>query len=368
MVQLEAQFANLEPVIEEQEAVALDNSRLAAEFERLNSNLTRSRGLYENLLRSIQTIETGQQIDPEIVTVLERASSPAEQRASMADAILRGAFGGLLLGCGVLAAIGVIDSRLLSADDLKRRFNLAVLGIIPLEKSVGGKRMELLQPKDPRHLFAESCRTLRSSILFTSDKETPTQVVLVTSSVPGEGKSTIASNLAIALSFTEVRVLLVDCDLRRGRLASAFDRDPKPGMSELLRQQKRLEEVVQQHPSWPNLDLIPAGEFPERPGELFLSEQMDRVMTLFRERYDYVVLDTAPILATDDTTGFCLKADSVVFVTRAAYTQARQVRTSLDRLMMRGARLNGFVLNCVDTRGTDYYYYKKYNDYYAQRT
>lgn len=362
--QLRAQLENLDIVISEQESVALSNSRLAAEFERLNANLVRSRNLYENLLRSTQTLETGRQIDPEIVQVLEPASYPAEIKDSMTRKIMEGFVGGLMGGLAIVAAIGLLDSRVFSAEDLRRRFEPSVLGIIPVEKLDDAGNVELLHAKDRRHLFAEACRTMRSSLFFMGSGDQRPRVIMVTSSVPTEGKSTIASNLAAAIALTSARTVIVDCDLRRGHLHKDFGVNASPGISELLQQGRRLETIIQ-HTGIENLDFVSAGEFPERPGELLLSYRMSEIIGQLRNEYDYVIIDTAPILATDDTTGFAVQADTILFVVRATYTQTRQVRTALDRLKLRGINVGGFVLNCVDTRGADYYYYKKYNEYYA---
>lgn len=363
-IQLQAQLDNLDIIISEQEVVALENSRLSAEFERLNANLTRSRNLYENLLRSIQNLETGQQIDPEIVTILERASYPFEIKESIYRRITEGFFAGFIGGAALIVGLGFLDSRILSADDLKRRFDIQVLGTIPYEKSISAKDDGLLHAKDKRHLFAEACRTLRSSIFFMGTDDTRPKTVLITSSVPGEGKSTVAANLSVAVSLTSARTVLVDCDLRRGQLSDLFKVSNQPGLSELLQQGRRLETIIQQT-EYENLDIISTGNYPERPGELLLSHRMEQIIEELKEQYDYVVLDSAPLLATDDTTGFSVKADTTLFVVRSSSTQSRQVKTAVERLRMRGANMGGFILNCVDTKGTDYYYYKKYNEYYA---
>ncbi len=113
-----------------------------------------------------------------------------------------------------------------------------------------------------------------------------------------------------------------------------------------------------------NLDFISTGEFPERPGELLLSERMGQICLQLQKRYDYVIFDSAPLLATEDTSSFATRVDGVLFTVRSGYTQARQVRSSLERLNQRGVSVFGFILNFVDTKGSDYYYYNKYQNYY----
>ncbi len=362
---LQAELENLAIVISEQEIVALDNSRLAAEYERIQANLTRSRNLYENLLRQMQSIETGQEVVTEIVRIFQRASPAWPNTVSLRDMLIQGGIFGAVIGFGFIGLIGFIDNRILTGDDLKKRFENPVFAVIPLEERNDQGRLGLLAPKDPRHLFSEACRTLRSSLFFMGSENASPNTILVTSSIPEEGKSTIAANLAAAISFTSASVLLVDADLRRGQLSSTFGTPSVPGLSDVLQKGRRLDAVIQKT-SLENLDFIPSGEYPERPGELLLSSRMDEVLREMRRLYDYVIVDSAPILATDDTVGFAVKADAVIFVARSGYTQARQVKTAVDRLKLRGVEIDGFVLNCVDTRGSDYYYYKKYNDYYAQ--
>lgn len=365
--QLLAEMENLDIVISEQENIALENSRLDAEFERLSSILQRSRNLYENLIKQMQSLEMGQEMSTEVVSVFQRAGTPRENAVSVKEHAVQGGMLGAMAGIGIIALIALIDSRIVSGDDIRKRFDSPVFAVIPLEERNDDGRLELLAAKDRRHLFAEACRTLRSSLFFMGEEGNRPNLMLVTSSIPEEGKSTIAANLAAAISFTSARVLLVDCDLRRGQLASAFGLPAFPGMSDLLQKGRKLDAVVQKT-SHENLDFVAAGEYPERPGELLLSLRMDEVLKEMRSLYDFVILDTAPILATDDTTGFAVKSDALLFVARSGYTQGRQIRTAVERLQMRGVDVSGFVLNCVDVRGTDYYYYKKYNDYYAYST
>ena len=362
--QLLAQMDDLDIRIAEREAIALENSRLAAEFDRLESNLTRSRNLYESLLRSIQNLETGQELSPEVVSVFERASHPSTNRVDMMRQIQMGFVAGLGLGVGLLVLLGLLDGRVIASEDLKQKFNLPVLGIIPAERRPRGQRLERLKIQDARHLFSEACRALRSAIFFVGDGEQRPTSLLITSSVPEEGKSTISTSLSAAIAFTSARVLLVDCDLRRGHLHEEFGLERAPGLSECLLTGRRLDGAIQAT-GVDNLDFLPTGSLPDRPGELLLSAAMDDLLEAVSQRYDYVIFDSAPILATEDTTAFAAKCDALLFVVRSTSTQTRQVRSSLDRLAMRNVEPTGFVLNFVDTKGTDYYYYKKYNDYYA---
>ncbi|MDP0499551.1 MAG: polysaccharide biosynthesis tyrosine autokinase [Verrucomicrobiota bacterium JB022] len=362
--ELQVQLDNLNIIISEQEGVALENSRLSAEFDRLQANLARFRSQHESLLRSLQTIESGQDISPEIVSVLERPIYMGETRMNFQRSLIEGAMLGFVLGALLVGGLGLIDNRVISAEDLRNRFDTPVLGLIPTESQRKDGRVEILQAADTRHLFAEACRTLRSSLFFMGTDEDRPEVILVTSSVPEEGKSTVAMNLAAAISLTASRVLLIDADLRRGQIAPTLQMPRAPGLAEVLQGQISLKDAVRTIGS-ESLHFLASGEYPQRPGELLLSRRMDEVLAEAREAYDYVVIDSAPILATDDTTSLAQRVDVALFVVRTNYSQVRQIKGSLERLRLRGTKIGGFVLNYVDVRGGDYYYYKKYNDYYA---
>ncbi len=363
---LKAKIENLDVVIADWEAKALENSRKAAEYDRLQSRLERARETYQRLLSSTETLNLSKDLELDAVTVLEPATQPWREKRSFVGSLAQGGFKGMALGLALIVALGVLDQRIINAEDLRRRFELPVLAVIPLERHAGRKNLDLLQLKDPRHLFAEACRTLRSSLLFLrTPQEQPLRSIALTSAIPEEGKSTLSVNLAIALSFTASRTVLVDADLRRGRLHRQLDLKDAPGMGDLLAGKADVDSVIQRT-GFDSLDVITSGNSGERPGELLLGHRMDSLLHELRKRYDFVIIDTAPILAADDTTGFAAKTDAVLFVVRSASAQPGQVKASLDRLQSRGVNVPGFVLNCVDTRGADYYYYRKYHNYYSR--
>lgn len=361
---LRKKMDNLDVVIAQWETVALENSRLSAEHEQLSARLERSRATHQRLLDSIQRINLTEQIAQEMVEPFARASVATEIRVNMTRKLIEGGVLGFIVGCGVLFLLASVDNRVITAEDLKRKFEHPVLGLIPFEQARSGERLGILQHRDPRHLFAEAMRTLRSSLLFMKVENRAPTVILVTSAVPAEGKSTIATNLAAAIAMTSAKTILVDADLRRGRIAKDFGLSKNVGVGDYLSGKAKLEECIQATTS-DNLSVIATGEYPERPGELLISPSMDRLLGELRGQFEYVVVDSAPILATDDTSGFAGKSDAVLFAVRAGHTQMDQVRSAVDRLLHRGAHMSGFVLNFVDTRGSDYYYYKRYHGYYS---
>ncbi|WP_309384251.1 polysaccharide biosynthesis tyrosine autokinase [Cerasicoccus frondis] len=366
--QLEAELKNLDEIIAEWEVKALKFSTLLAEFDRLNSRLESAKAVHARLLSSIESIDITQNTHQETISILQKASPAFQVAMDRNKQIALGGVVGLMLGVGILTLISMLDTRIVSAEDVSARFSPPVLGVIPLQVGKKGTRLPLLQASDDRVMFAESCRNIRSSMLFMNLDGQKPQVILLTSAVPAEGKSTLASNLGITMAFAHSKTLLVDADLRRGRVHTEFDIDSHPGLAELIEDPTmKLDDVIIQTET-DNLQVIPCGDYPERPGELLLSKRFEALLAEMRDRYDYVIFDCPPVLATDDTPSFATKADAVIFMVRSNYTRSGQIKSSLDILELRGVAVDGFVLNFVDTRQpSHYYYYNRYNDYYNYR-
>ncbi len=363
---LSGELANLEVVIEETEQKALKYSTMMAEFERINSRLDSYSNRHDSYLKMMESLDQNKNIHQEPVTILEQATKATSIPINMVKQIGTGGLVGLAFGVGLLFIFAMMDNRLVSVEDLTQRFNTPVLGIIPLQKQRNGEVM-LLQPNDDRLMFAESCRNIRSSLLFMDRQGPRPQTILVTSSIPAEGKSTLSANLAITLAFASSRTLLIDCDLRRGKAHRAFGLSAEIGLSELLMDESLEAEPLIQSTSYEGLDLLATGEYPDRPGELLMSSRFDQIVAQFKQRYDYIIFDCPPVLATDDTPSLATKADAVIFMVRSTYTRTRQIKSSVDALELRGTKVRGFVLNFVDNREPNHYYYKYY-DYYSYRS
>jgi capsular exopolysaccharide synthesis family protein len=224
----------------------------------------------------------------------------------------------------------------------------------------------LIQQQDDRHVFVESIRNIRSSLLFGFTDRAPVRTVLVTSSVPEEGKSTLVANLAASIAMAGSRVLLIDADLRCGVLHTFMDCPSGPGLAEILSQKVNYAKTIVQT-SVEHLSFIPSGEPPANPGELFLMPSVNVLLQEVRGQFDYVLIDSAPLLAADDTTGLGPKVDGVLFVVRGSFTSARLARSALDMLHQRKARVLGLVYNRALSSLSDSYYYK-YKNYYRAKS
>lgn len=363
---LTKELEHTEELIAAQEIEALKFSRLLAEFERIGSRLDSVKSLHSRLLQSIQQIDISKGVQSEIISVLEQATPAYQPPGNLVKQLMTGGVVGLALGAGVLFVFAVMDNRLVSVDDLTSRFDSPVLGIIPLQKQRDG-RVDMLKSNDDRLMFAESCRNIRSSLLFMDREGPPPKTILVTSSVPAEGKSTLTGNLAITLAFASARILAVDADLRRGHMHDAFGIKNNLGLTGLLTDHTLDADSIIQSTEVENLDVITCGDYPERPGELLMSRRFNEVFDKLKDRYDYILFDCPPVLATDDTPSFATKADAVLFIVRSNYTRNRQIKNAVDTLSLRGIKISGFIMNFVDNREPSHYYYKYY-DYYSYRS
>jgi len=355
------QMENLQSNIKEWEAKALDLSQRLADFNRVKGKVDRLKTLNERLTNNLKEVNVSQSVDSgDQVSIMEVASPPVSVRPGLLKGLLIGLACGALVGLAILLLLDRIDDRMASFGEFQNQFSESVLGQIPKEKSKGG--IMLLEPDDTRHIIAESYRNIRSSIFFMPYEGPRPKTFLVTSSVPNEGKSTISSNLAITLALSGARTLLVDGDLRRGALREAFGISAKAGFSEVLKQEVHWGDVVVPT-SQPNLFLLPRGKTLGQPSEHLLRESTDQLLREIYHHFDYIIIDSSPVLAADDSTSLAPKIDATLFVVRLSYTSARLARKSLELLYHRQVNVPGVILNYVDTSLPEYYYYQ-YSEYY----
>jgi len=276
----------------------------------------------------------------------------------------------LLYGLGVPYVIEYLDHTISMLDKAEETLGMQGLGIVPLvrQEMPGGRRL-LLTGASGRHPSAtrsllETFRVLRANIqgnkTFTGNR----QVIMVTSSIPKEGKSVVSSNLALTFARTGERTLLIDCDIRRGILGRTFGVKSRPGLSSLLAEQASLDDVCV--PSgFSNLDILPSGKHTGSAAELVTSPAFARFMQEVRQRYQRIILDTPPALGLSETCDILPFVDGCLLVVWSSYTPLHQVQATVDLLRNNGASFFGFVLNRLDlSSASNYYYYFYYSNYY----
>jgi polysaccharide biosynthesis transport protein len=359
------QMENLQTNIKEWEAKALDLSQRLAQFNRVKGKVDRLKTLYDRLTNNLKDVDVSQVVDSsDKVSIMEMASAPVSVRPGLLKGLLIGFGCGALAGIGILLLLDRIDDRMASFSEFQHHFSENVLGQIPKEKVKG--KVTLLQPDDARHVFAESYRNVRSSIFFMPYEGPRPKTFLITSAVPNEGKSTVSSNLAITMALSGARTLLIDSDLRRGTIRENFGLSSRIGFSEVLKQEVNWREVVVPT-TYPNLFILPRGKTLSQPSEHLLRESTDALIREIYNLYDYIIIDSSPVLAADDTTSLAPKIDATLFVVRLSYTSARLTRKALELLYSRQVNVPGVILNFVDTSLPEYYYYQ-YSEYYNTPT
>lgn len=357
------EIENLEASIKEQREKALELTRRISDYTMLKAKVERAKALSDKLLSGIQGIDMGKNLHSDVVQVMENASTPMATKLGLAKDLAIGGLCGLLLGLGLLFLSMLLDDRIVSADELQERFAEELLGQIP--KEVTTSRLNVLALGDKQHVFAESYRNLRSTLHFMSFENVRPKTFLITSAVPGEGKSTVAANLAMTVASGGARTLLIDADLRKGVSHEFFDIEASPGLSNVLAEQVPWRSALGST-ELPNLFVLPRGKVISGTSEHFLSQNTDSFLKEVYSEFDCVVVDSAPVLANDDTASLAPKIDATIFVVRSGISSARLTRNALDALRRRQVNVLGLILNAADGKSAEYYYYHKYGEYYAQ--
>lgn len=208
--------------------------------------------------------------------------------------------------------------------------------------------------KIPTSQSAEAYRALRTNIQYSSiDKKIKT--IVVTSSVPGEGKSTVSGNLAFTLSHSGGRVLIIDCDLRKPSMHTKFEISNEVGLTDILVDKCDLKDAIRQVSS--SLYIITSGNIPPNPAEIVGSKSMEELIKELSDNFDYIVIDTPPVLAVTDSLLLAAKADATVLVVRGRKAKEKQVKQSYEELTKVRANVIGSVLNDSDSASSGYYKY-----------
>jgi capsular exopolysaccharide synthesis family protein len=295
---------------------------------------------------------------------------------------------------GIILAFGVeaMDNTVSTAEVAELSTGLPCLGMVPhaastlntarrksLGKLTAGTTSQLPVKTEspqlttivkPRSQSSEAYRSLRTAILLSCAGDAP-KVLLVTSALPQEGKTTTSINLAIVLAQQGRRVLLVDGDLRRPSIHRSFGFRSTPGLSEALAGREKLDRIIHQTSTLPNLFIVPAGSTPPHPAELLSSTVFTSFLQQWRQEFDHVVIDTPPVLSVTDAVLLSVISDRVVIVIRAGKTTRTALRRSRALLGQVQANVLGVVINAVDLSSPDYYYYyysgtKGYGGYYHE--
>jgi len=357
---IQIQIQNLEGVITEWEAKALDLSGRISEFDRIKTKADRAKEEYARLLSSKDGVTETKNIDQDSIMISEHASEGQSVKPGWGKIVLAGITGGLLVGVAILFCVEQMDDRIGSFIELQTHFQETILGQIPRQDF--SEDPSLLRHIVDRLPLLVSFRSLRSSLIFFPvEGATRPKTLVVTSAVPNEGKTTISANLAITLAFSGARTLVVDADMRRGRLSHLFGVTEGSGLSSVLLKTVPWREAVHQT-TVENLSLISCGPPLKHPAEHLLGKVADNFLKEVYEQFDYVIFDSPPVTLLDDTLSLAPKIDGVLVVVRFGVSAIRSTRRTLDLLAQRQANIMGLICNDVRMSESEY----NYGYYYSQ--
>lgn len=364
---------------QKQEANKLNES--AIEFSLLKRDLETNRTLYEGLLEKLKEAGVTAGLRSNNVRDVDVARTPTAPTEPNLPRNLSFALAlGLTTGIGLCFVLEGVDNTVRTPEQAQAISQLPSLGMIPLGSrntaqmsmrqrlslAPSQEAVELITQSRPQSQMAESYRALRTSLLLTS-LGTPPKVILVTSALPEEGKTTTSINSAIVLAQKGTRVLLIDADLRRPSIHKTLGMAPGNGLSNVLTGGATLEQAVMLSNISPNLSILAAGTPPPNPAELLASNNMREVLDKLRDEYDHIVIDTPPTLSVTDAVVLSTSADAVILVIRAGQTTKQALRRARDVLIQVNARICGVLLNAVNLNSPDYYYYYEYQGKYGHR-
>ena len=276
---------------------------------------------------------------------------------------------GLMLAIGVPFLIEYLDHTLSNLEDVEATFQLRGLGIIP-KVAANDERTSLMDKDSSKeNNLLENFRVIRTNLLSMGSVMKPPHVVIVTSAMPKEGKTFVSTNLALSFAQTGAKTLIIDTDLRRGRLHRLFGYRKQPGLSGVLLDQITLDEAIRPTPN-ENLFMLSAGQHLETGTELLGSKKFIEILDTLRKKFDRIVMDTPPVLGLSETSVLQNHVDGVLFVIWSGQTPIKSVKAAIEILQANGANFYGFVLNRIDLSATanyyQYYYYS--HDYYYHYT
>lgn len=364
-----------------QSMISISPAIPSVDAERRNQQAQSARKLAGQLQDELQRTKLAEAVEAGQVEIVQLARNPGSRLQSGKNRQLAiGILVGLLFGFGAAVVVDSLDVSIRKRSDIERTLGIPGLAVIPRLPSAGRAGFQAanmlpgLKPKskglvtlgdqdlvtvnDIRSSSAESFRTLRTNLMYSQAVQ-KMHTLLITSASPAEGKTTTAANLAVSFAQQGIRVLLLDCDLRRGRIHRMFGVPREPGLTDLVVGQQE-ESVVTRATSVPGLYLVASGKIPPNPAELLGSDGMRKTMAQLTEGYDLIIVDSPPLLAASDAAILATMVDGVILVLRAGGTEKAAAQQAVDQLNSLGARVVGAVLNDPNSQVAKYGAYYNY--------
>ncbi len=357
--------------VQDQRRVVAQIADRSIQYGILKREVDTNKQLYEGLLNRMREAEVSAGLKASNIRIVDAAETPKRPiRPKVPLNLFLGLLVGLGFGIGYAFLEEHLDNSVKNPEDVERVLHLPTLGVIPLF-GAGPKQPAilaevgedtLLHPVgDSKSHLAEAYRSLRTSILLSTNPRP--RVILTTSALPKEGKTTTTINLALTLVSLGSRVAVVDCDMRRPTCHKLLRLRPEKGMIHYLTGQASMDEVTAAVPGIENLHLVACGPIPPNPTELLSQPLAAALVRRLSENHDFVLIDSPPVVGVTDSRILATLADAVVLVVRSHATTRQLVRRTLDDFRQMSARVIGVVLNGADIHSSDYDYYGYYSYY-----
>jgi len=362
---LQAQLGQARDRAEKAQAALGNYSALERQQSQLTRDMEVHRGTVTLLLKSVEDLGLRQKATHDPVLVIAPAAPAVQVAPKKLNNLVYASLGGLMLGLCFALLQEFLDDRINSPEDARRIVGTPALGYVPM---IENEEARLLSGSRSGGSVLESYRVLRSNVRFAA-VDTPIHSLLITSTVPGEGKSVTAYNLAVAMALDGRNVILVDTDLRRPTMHEKAKVAQQPGLTNVLVGHTALEDAIKET-NIPGLRVLPAGPLPPNPAELLNSQAMKQLHKALKDQADIVVFDSPPCLATADAQVMAAETDGVLYVVQFGEAKKSAVRHAVEMLRQARTRILGVVFNKIDlTAKRDAYYYGYYGYYgYYQTT
>lgn len=364
---------------EQQKQQANQLNEKAIEYNQLKHDADSNRQLYDSLQQKLKEAGITSGLKSSNVRVVDVARAPLfPSKPNVPNNLAMGLLLGLVGGVALAFVMESLDNTVRTPEQVETLSGLPSLGMIPLSLDISSSKnkqvkasvalttqaqtdlrkttVSLLAHARPKSEVAESYRALRTSILLSSIGSAP-KIIMVTSALPQEGKTTTSINTAIVLAQKGGRVLLVDADMRRPTIHQTFKLRNRTGLSTVLTGSSQADDLIVSSSILPNLFVLPAGPPPPHPAELLDSSVMRTLLEKWRGQFDHVIIDTPPVLSVTDAVLLSAQMDTVLLVIRSAQTSKDALRRSRDVLAQVNARVMGVVVNAIDLQSPDAYYY-----------
>jgi capsular exopolysaccharide synthesis family protein len=361
----QAKERSLSAELETQKTGALALNRKGIEYGVLRREAESNKQMYDALMQRAKETGLSGELRASNIRVVDEAEVPARPvRPRKSLNLLLGLFGGLMSGVALAFFMEYLDNSVKSPDEIGQFLGLGFLGLVPRvrDEDLQDGKSPLISGPVPQN-FAEAFREIRTNVMFSSADDGP-RSVLVTSTEPSEGKSVVAANLAASLAHAGLRVLLVDTDMRKPRLHELMNVKQDPGLSSLLVGRARARDVVHKT-AIPSLWAMPAGPNPPNPAELLGSTRFLDLLKTLGEHFDWIVLDSPPVMAVTDPAVVAFRTTGVVFVIGSEQVNRHRALTAIQKLQGSKARILGAILNRANVRRNPYYYSHYYSHEYA---